>query len=393
MLPTYAFGFDFGNAETGATLFHAEDDHARSLTLPSATAPGRLADLLRTRAGLGLNNLSANSNAAEGRPAPLALTSQEYVLEYEGNEWFVGQLALTQARDASTARGDISRYWSRRALHLLLVASAALLPPSLAEYELAVVTGLPVETFNAQTRKKVRAALEGTHTFTFNGRSRIAHVQVVSVIMEGAGALIAHGSTLPITQGCIDVGGRTTDLFVASGQQPILPLCQGKPLGVESVADLLSQRFEDRYGRPLKLAELRSILRTYVQQQSPSTFAAERLPQSEPNLYASGKAVPFEEIASWCQVLFDEAGAEIAAFVGAAWNSSETGAVGADIGQVLLVGGGAYYVAAPLKARIPHLVVPPRPELANATGYGALAHQLLLQHQPATSSRRDSRLN
>jgi plasmid segregation protein ParM len=393
MLPTYAFGFDFGNAETGATLFHAEDDHARSLTLPSATSPGRLADLLRTRAGLGLNNLSANSNAAEGRPVPLALTSQEYVLEYEGNEWFVGQLALTQARDASTARGDISRYWSRRALHLLLVASAALLPPSLAEYELAVITGLPVETFNAQTRKKVRAALEGTHTFTFNGRSRIAHVQVVSVIMEGAGALIAHGSTLSITQGCIDVGGRTTDLFVASGQQPILPLCQGKPLGVESVADLLSQRFEDRYGRPLKLAELRSILRTYVQQQSPSTFAAGTLPQAEPNLYASGKAVPFEEIASWCQVLFDEAGAEIAAFVGAAWNSSETGAVGADIGQVLLVGGGAYYVAGPLKARIPHLVVPPRPELANATGYGALAHQLLLQRRSATSSRRDSCLN
>jgi len=59
MLPTYAFGFDFGNAETGATLFHPEDGHLRSLTLPSATAPGRLADLLRTRAGLGLNHLSA----------------------------------------------------------------------------------------------------------------------------------------------------------------------------------------------------------------------------------------------------------------------------------------------------------------------------------------------
>jgi hypothetical protein len=296
------------------------------------------------------------------------------VLEYEGNEWFVGELALTQAREASTARGDISRYWSRRALQLLLVASAALLAPS--EYKLVVVTGLPVETFNAQTRKKVRAALEGTHSFTFNGRGRLAHIRVGSVIMEGAGALIAHGSNLPITQGCIDVGGRTTDLFVASGQQPILPLCQGKPLGVESVADLLSQRFEDRYERPLKAAERRAILRTYVGQQSPSTFAAGTLPPEEPSLYASGRAVPFGELAAWCQALFEEAGAEIAAFVGAAWNSSETGAVGADIGQVLLVGGGAYYVAAALKARIPHLLVPPRPELANALGYGALAHEL-----------------
>jgi plasmid segregation protein ParM len=396
MVPTYAFGFDFGNAETGATLFAPDDGSVRSLTLPSATAPGRLADLLRTRAGLGLSHLSLapNAPAEEGRLTALSLSSQEYVLECEGNEWFVGELALTQAREASTARGDISRYWSRRALHLLLVASAALLAPALTEYELAVVTGLPVETFNAQTRKKVRTALEGTHSFTFNGRSRLAHVQVVSVIMEGAGALIAHGSTLPITQGCIDVGGRTTDLFVASGQQPILPLCQGKPLGVESVADLLSQRFEDRYGRPLKAAELRAILHSYVQQQSPSTFAfaAGTLPPAEPTLYASGRAVPFEELAAWCQALFEEAGAEIAAFVGAAWNSSETGAVGADIGQVLLVGGGAYYVAGSLKARIPHLVVPPRPELANATGYGALAHQWLRSHRPAPL-RRDACLN
>jgi plasmid segregation protein ParM len=376
MLPTYAFGFDFGNAETGATLFHPEDGHLRSLTLPSATAPGRLADLLRTRAGLGLNHLSAPPTAAEGRPP---LSSSEYVLDYEGNEWFVGELALTQARDASTARGDISRYWSRRALHLLLVASAALLPPSLTAYALAVVTGLPVETFNAQTRKKVKAALEGTHSFTFNGRRCLAHIQVVSVIMEGAGALIAHGSTLPITQGCIDVGGRTTDLFVASGQQPVLPLCQGKPLGVESVADLLSQRFEERYGRPLKLAEVRAVLHAYAHL-SASARLPGGLPPATPTLYAMGRAVAFEEIASWCHTLFEEAGAEIAAFVGAAWNSSETGAVGADIGQVLLVGGGAYYVADSLKARIPHLVVPPRPELANATGYGALARQLCLSN-------------
>src|SRR5579875_344354 len=396
MIPTYAFGFDFGNAETGAALFDPENGYVRSLTLPSATAPGRLADLLRTRAGLGLSHFSLSPNAPieEGRLTALSLSSQEYVLECEGNEWFVGELALTQAREASTARGDISRYWSRRALHLLLVASAALLAPSLTEYELLVVTGLPVETFNAQTRKKVRSALEGTHSFTFNGRSRIAHVRVVAVIMEGAGALIAHGATAPITQGCIDIGGRTTDLFVASGQQPVLPLCQGKPLGVENVADLLSLRFEDRYGRPLKAAERRTILRAYVEQQAPRALAAATapvpVPPAEPTLYARGRAVPFEELAAWCQVLFDEAGAESAAFVGAAWNSSETGAVGADIGQVLLVGGGAYYVAPALRERIPHLHVPPRPELANALGYGALACELLRREREAQEFARCS---
>ncbi len=386
MIPLYCLGFDFGNAETGAALFEPERGYSRSVTLPSVTAPGRLSDLIRTRAGLGMDSLSDRPETSV--PHALPLRSHEYVLECDGSEWFVGDLALTQARDGSAARGDISRYWSRRALHLLLVASAALLAPSLAEYELLVVTGLPVETFNAQTRKKVRAALEGTHPFTFNGRSRIAHVRVASVMMEGAGALIAHGETRSITQGCIDVGGRTTDLFVASGQQPILPLCQGKPLGVESVTDWVSQRFEDRYRRPLKAAERRAILRAYVCRRHLSPLS--NLPEPEPTLYASGVAVSYEEIDAWCQALFTEAGAEIAAFVGAAWNSSETGAVGADIAQVLLVGGGAYYVAAALRERIPHLHVPPRPELANALGYGALAHELLRRERAGQALARCS---
>ncbi|MGB8343650.1 MAG: hypothetical protein WCD86_02140, partial [Ktedonobacteraceae bacterium] len=179
----------------------------------------------------------------------------------------------------------------------------------------------------------------------------------------------------PITQGCIDVGGRTTDLFVARGQQPVLPLCGGKPLGVESVGDRLSQRFETVYGRPLKPAEQRTLLRAYVRRTSPEPLLP-GLPEAEPVLYASGVEVPFAELCAWCEALFAEAGAEMAAFVGAAWNSSETGAVGADIAQVVLVGGGAYYVADSLRERIPHLFIPSRPELANATGYGALAQTL-----------------
>ena len=54
---------------------------------------------------------------------------------------------------------------------------------------------------------------------------RRAVVLVLKTIMEGAGAIIAYGANGDITQGCIDVGGRTTDLFVAEGQVPILHQC------------------------------------------------------------------------------------------------------------------------------------------------------------------------
>lgn len=371
MLPTYAFGFDPGNAETGAVLFDPEQGYLRDLTLPSATAPGRLADLARVRSGLGLAD-SASS---------VALSRHEYVLNFEDIERFVGELALTQARDGSTARGDIGRYWSRRALHLLLTASGALIAPDQPEYELFVVTGLPIETFNAETRKKVKVALEGHYTFVLNGARRVAHIRVPSIIMEGAGALIAYGANGSPTQGCIDVGGRTTDLFVAQGQQPILPLCHGRPVGIETAGDALSRRFETLYGRPLHLAELRSLLRSYVQSKS------DPLLQSQPSsVYANGVEVPFSTLSEWCETLFRETGADIATFVGTAWNSSATGAVGADIARVILVGGGAYYVADALRQRIPHLFVPQRPELANATGYGALAQQLLRQAKSREAS-------
>src|SRR5207249_1937437 len=142
-------------------------------------------------------------------------------------------------------------------------ASGSLIPQT--EYALNMVTGLPVETFvNADIRRKVKQALEGEHRFTLNGVRRLAVVRVMKTIMEGAGAIIAHGANDEILQGCIDPGGRTTDLFVAEGQSPILHLCKGKELGVEVAADLLSSRFQAKYQRPLKASETRELFHAYV---------------------------------------------------------------------------------------------------------------------------------
>jgi plasmid segregation protein ParM len=355
MMPVYAYGHDYGNAETGGVLFdRTMMQHA--LTLPSATALGSLYELAGMRSALG--------ESFTDRPAA-ALQKGEYVLESNGDEWFVGELALKQTRHATTARGDISRYASIRSLHLLLVVSAALIPPSVKEYHLDVVTGLPVETFsNADLRRKVRQALEGEHRFSLNGVQRLAVVRVRNIIMEGAGALIAYGVDGEITQGCIDVGGRTTDLFVAEGQLPILPRCTGRDLGIEAAADQLSARFQARYHRPLKLSELRDILRAHAQR------------RAYPVISANGAQVNTYELRQWTEQALANLGNEIASFIGSAWNASESGAVGSDIGRVLLVGGGAYYVVEPLRARISHLVVSPHPELANALGYAALANEL-----------------
>lgn len=358
-LPTYAYGHDFGNAETSGVIF--DGVLRQTITLPSATAPGRFESLAGLRAAM--------RGDEHDTPGP-RLGANEYVLNYENTEWFVGELALTQSRAGTSARGDISRYWSPRSLHLLLAASGTLVP--VPEYHLDVVTGLPIETFTTETRKQVKAALEGNHHFLLNGESKRAVVRVLAVVMEGAGALIAHGSASSMTQAVIDIGGRTTDLFVAEGQQPIQHLCKGKDLGIEVAADLVSSRFHARYYRPLKPQELRTL------------FHAHAHHQPYPALYVNGSRVSDADMHRMVTDVLATLGREIASFVGTIWNNSETGAVGSDLARVLLVGGGAYYLADMLKARIAHLTVPPRPEWANALGYAALAQELVRKRQGST---------
>src|SRR5437899_11536473 len=87
MLPVYAYGHDFGNAETCGVLF--DRGIQRALTVPSATSLGRLYDLVQMRSALS-ESYASNS--------PEALKRGEYVLEYNGNELFVGNLALKQSR-------------------------------------------------------------------------------------------------------------------------------------------------------------------------------------------------------------------------------------------------------------------------------------------------------
>src|SRR5205085_741917 len=86
----------------------------------------------------------------------------------------------------------------------------------------ADVTALPAETYikNTELRHTIKNALDGVHTFTLDGGKtwRTVSIEVANVVMEGAGALIAYGdknASKTAESAVIDVGGRTTDLYVA----------------------------------------------------------------------------------------------------------------------------------------------------------------------------------
>ncbi|HEX6477670.1 MAG TPA: ParM/StbA family protein [Ktedonobacteraceae bacterium] len=351
----YPYGHDFGNAKIGGVTV-LRDGNTYSCSIPTAFAK---ADITAMR-NLGVKVDQSNTHVIQFNDEAMA--------------YAIGELALQQAVDIYHGRGDIQRYASKYSLRGLLAAAASLIPDM--EFGLTVVTGLPAETYikNMALRNNIKAALEGTHLFTIDyGKTyRRVTVEVATVMMEGAGALITYGdkSMSKTTESAvIDIGGRTTDLFVARGQVPVTDYCKGKPLGVESATQMLMDTFESKYGRSLSLLEAREIM--YA--------CASNGRVKYPDIAVYGRTVSPHVLGQLATEAVTQVGSEIVSFVASAWRQSDRDAVAASFRPVLHVGGGVYYFYNFLKQRIPHLSRPDDPIHANALGYCSLASRLLIR--------------
>jgi hypothetical protein len=343
MTDPIVFGLDPGNSEASGTAAVGGKD--RTLTIPSDIGAGSLQALTRIRGGSG----------QKGK-----LAADEYVLERDGASSFVGKLALEQSAAASSARGDVHRYYSGHTLRLLMVLAGAMIKEP--QFTLRVVTGLPVQIWNTETTvPRVQHSLCGRHAFVLNGQPRVMTVEAVMVVMEGAGALAAHGLAEDVPQAVIDIGSRTTELFWAQGQRPILPRCTGFERGVGDVGDALAAWFLEAYGRELAPLELRDVLWSYAQQ------------KAHRPLFVDGQSVQFADAVTRCVQVVGE---QIVSRVSRVWRSSEQGKVAAEAAHLLAIGGGAYYFAPLLREIISHIRVPKQAELANAQGYLAIGRQL-----------------
>ncbi|MBV8695687.1 MAG: ParM/StbA family protein [Chloroflexi bacterium] len=354
-LKWYAYGHDFGNAEIGGVV--AYKDQILSRSIPTAFAK--------------VDTSAMKSLGVEMENA--------YVIRMYGEEtaYAVGELALQQAIEAYNGRGDMQRYASHFSLRGLLTVASLLIPDSV--FGLYVVAGLPAETYikNVTLRSEIKAALDGTHLFNFNGQMRSVTVEVAVVVMEGAGALIAYGERKggkTMESAVVDLGGRTTDLYVARGQVPVTDFCKGKPLGVETATQLLIDLCERKYDRTLSLLEAREIMHSFASN-GQSAF---------PDISVYGHSIAGENLERLASEAVTQIGSEIVSFVSSAWRQNDRGAVAASFRPVLCIGGGVYYFYAAMKKRIPHLSRPEDPIHANALGYCTLASRLL-QRKVATT--------
>jgi plasmid segregation protein ParM len=339
-IPTFPFGWDYGNSEScGVLLIDRQQPIVKSI--PSMVAPGTLQRL---------------------RALDHVIQQNEFVFKDETGEFYVGDLALSQASMAFSERGDLRRYHSENAKRMLLTLASSMIDYQ--EFALEIVTGIPIRTYveDPEARERVKQALSGTYHFTLNNRVRTIHVNVQKTIMEGAGANISYGLPQRVPQGVIDIGGRTTDLFATIGQVAQQNRCSNIPLGVETVGDMLRQLVQQEYGRLLLQGEIRDILRGFVN-------------HTTPTLYNEGKPMP--AVSELLYQALQEVGSEIASFVAETWGLGETGKVGSDLAQILLIGGGTYYFGDAITRRVPHVRIPDYPEFANATGYAHFAAKIV----------------
>lgn len=312
-----------------------------TLTIPSYVAVGSQAELNRVRGGSHSTYLVADD---------------EYILEHGGRTYFVGRLAYEQGTNATNARDDISRYWNGHALRLLLTLVGATFDAD--TVRLRLVTGLPVVVWTPDNVARVQQSLVGAHTCTLNGRTREVIVTEVLVMMEGAGALAKYGSEENVPQGVLDCGTRTLDLFQAQGMDPILERCDGRPIGVDRIADAIQRWFEDEHKRPLTVRELRDVLRSHVEGRPHAPIFTEQ-----------GQVVINGEVGRIVAGIAEE----INSFVSQKWSVGQRGQVASNLSQIIFVGGGAHYFREHITRFLPRVVVPNHPELANAEGYYEVA--------------------
>lgn len=390
----YPAGHDFGNAEVGSVIIVSKSEQRRH-SMPTA--------FCRVDVNV-INNLTNQEVQLQQKPepkkgrgkaakAPAKPSSQPQsketeacVIQFHGESiaYAVGEYALAQGKRIWTGRGDHLRYATKHSVRGLIANIATRISDK--EFGLYVVTGLPGDLFmkHRDLRQAIKKELDGTYDFSIDGsEQRRCVVEVATVVMEGAGALIAYADKTPVAKtaqcGIIDIGGGTTDLYAQRGSAPITEYCQSERVGVETAAQILRQIFEQRYpNRALTDGEVREIMFAFA-----SGKAGEY-----PSLTYFGETVPVTELQEMAEEAVDTTGAEITSFIASAWREADGGA---RFAPLLLIGGGYKYFLLLVKKRIPHIVdlldvededkeqAEPLldPVYANATGYAILAARLL----------------
>lgn len=299
-------------------------------------------------------------------------------LQNEASQWGIGELAMLQstADTVWTGRGDVLRYANKHMLRTILAASAGMIPEQ--RYGLVVTGGLPAELYQSSTdpdteldiRKEVKRTISATWTFSIDNGLTWRECTIVygGTLMEGAGAAASLDAKQLKDQevsplAFIDIGGRTTDLYVARNGVPMVQFCKGRPIGVVTAEDRFRRAFQKAFRTPLSDLDVRLIMIAYAN--------SEGHPKKQyPPIVINGRLIKGDEIDPLVTEAVEQTADEIVSFVASAWRESDlTAAIASRFNPCVLIGGGAWFFFEALHKRIKHLQRHSDPVFANSIGY------------------------
>lgn len=391
----YAMGHDFGNSEECDVLFVAKGIKKRR-SFPTAFTRINLNEVNNLHnIGAPVPTIEPKKGKGKGKAVKVEAVLNEkdeaaQVVQFkdESIAWAIGDFAMIQGKQFWTGQGDHKRYATKHSVRGAIANAATWVSDK--EFGLCIVTGLPADLFMryADLRQQIKDGLDGVYAFTLDGINwRTCHVEIATVVMEGAGALIAYGAsggkmTRTGESAVIDIGGGTVDLFAQRGPVPIAEYCASDRLGVVAASRLLKDIFLRKHpDRGLTESETREIMYAFANGRA----------QDFPSVTVFGAAVSVDVLQDMVEEAVNSVADDIATFVASRWREADGGA---RFDPVLLVGGGYYYFFDAIQNRIPHIHVigendPLFPVFANAEGYAFLAARKLTDKLTAEAAKED----
>ena len=178
---------------------------------------------------------SARMRLTAGMRTRLMADGANPIVEVNGVTWHLGYRAFEYPQQQLTVE-------EQKTDNLLLHVLACIRPPE-AEFEVNLVISHPTPEF---AQDLIKSTLLGSHSYSYNGRSAIAHITNVEVVEESVGTfhylkafyphLLPIGDTL-----VIDVGGGTVLTKVLDAQGNILDRQDFERMGAYYLANRLSK--------------------------------------------------------------------------------------------------------------------------------------------------------
>jgi hypothetical protein len=287
-------------------------------------------------------------------------------ISFAGGTYLVGHNVARYAQPLE--RFDSSKYTDSMEVRALTYALLAQLVDG-GSTDLAVMVALPVEVVMAATFKETVKGIEGwllgEHTFTYDGGTSHITVHAVKCMAQPVGAFFAWGlddtgewvreesDLTEATVAVLDSGFNTLDLLLVKQGRIEKRFTGGDVLGVRVAAEEIARAVKAQYKFALSMAEADAYIRQYLDKRKVTIIVAGEKRDLTPIIKQALNSLATRTID----------------FVEGTWSNAN------QFSYVLLAGGGALVLDAPLRKQIGHAQMLADPVTANAIGLAKLAQR------------------